>query len=66
MQGYAEQVPVRDRWLIAAYVRALQYSQNASVNDVPRSVAGELGPTAGPHAGRATLPPAQARTTPQA
>ena len=31
MQGYAEQVPVRDRWLIAAYVRALQYSQNASV-----------------------------------
>ena len=37
MQGYAEQVPVRDRWLIAAYVRALQYSQNASVNDVPRT-----------------------------
>ena len=24
MQGYAEQVPVRDRWLIIAYVRALQ------------------------------------------
>jgi mono/diheme cytochrome c family protein len=35
MQGYAEQVPVRDRWLIAAYVRALQYSQHASVSDVP-------------------------------
>jgi mono/diheme cytochrome c family protein len=35
MQSYAEQVPVRDRWLIAAYVRALQYSQNASLNDVP-------------------------------
>lgn len=35
MQGYAEQVPPRDRWLIAAYVRALQLSQNATVNDVP-------------------------------
>ena len=35
MQGYAEQVPVRDRWLIASYVRVLQFSQNASVNDVP-------------------------------
>ena len=42
MQGYAEQVPVRDRWLIAAYVRALQYSQNASVNDVPPERRGQL------------------------
>lgn len=42
MQGYAEQVPVRDRWLIAAYVRALQLSQNASVNDVPADKRGDL------------------------
>ena len=42
MQGYAEQVPVRDRWLIASYVRALQFSQNASVNDVPAERRGEL------------------------
>lgn len=35
MQGYAEQIPVRDRWLIVAYVRALQLSQHASVDDVP-------------------------------
>jgi mono/diheme cytochrome c family protein len=35
MQGYAEQVPVRDRWLIIAYVRALQLSQHASIDDVP-------------------------------
>ena len=35
MQGYAEQMPVRDRWLIVAYVRALQLSQHASVEDVP-------------------------------
>jgi mono/diheme cytochrome c family protein len=35
MQGYAEQIPVRDRWLIVAYVRTLQLSQHASANDVP-------------------------------
>ena len=34
MQGYAEQIPVRDRWLIVAYVRALQLSQYAPVADV--------------------------------
>ena len=42
MQSYAEQVPVRDRWLIAAYIRALQYSQNARVEDVPADRRGEL------------------------
>ena len=35
MQGYAEQIPVRDRWLIVAYVRTLQLSQHASAEDVP-------------------------------
>ncbi len=35
MQGYAEQIPVRDRWLIVAYVRALQLSQHATMADVP-------------------------------
>ncbi|MDP1569962.1 MAG: cytochrome c [Vicinamibacterales bacterium] len=34
MQGYAEQVPVRDRWLIAAYIRALQLSQHAPLEAV--------------------------------
>jgi len=42
MQGYAEQIPVRDRWLIVAYVRALQLSQHASVNDVPADRRGDL------------------------
>ena len=42
MQGYAEQVPVRDRWLIAAYVRALQFSQNAKIDDVPADKRGAL------------------------
>ncbi|HZL56358.1 MAG TPA: cytochrome c, partial [Bryobacteraceae bacterium] len=35
MLNYAAQVQVRDRWAIAAYIRALQYSQNANVNDLP-------------------------------
>ena len=30
MPDYAEQVPAKDRWAIAAYIRALQLSQNAS------------------------------------
>jgi mono/diheme cytochrome c family protein len=42
MQGYAEQIPVRDRWLIVAYVRTLQMSQHASVDDVPAEHRGAL------------------------
>ena len=42
MQGYADQIPPRDRWLIAAYVRALQLSQNATVDDVPAADRGRL------------------------
>jgi mono/diheme cytochrome c family protein len=34
MPDYSAQVGVRDRWAIVAYVRALQMSQNASVNDL--------------------------------
>ncbi len=35
MPDYRAQVPVRDRWAIIAYIRALQVSQNASQSDVP-------------------------------
>ena len=42
MQGYAEQIPVRDRWLIIAYVRTLQLSQHAAVADVPADHRGAL------------------------
>jgi hypothetical protein len=35
MPSYANQIPVRDRWAITAYVRALQLSQSATVNDIP-------------------------------
>jgi len=36
MPDYASQIPPDDRWRIVAYIRALQLSQNATVNDVPR------------------------------
>ncbi|MSQ90810.1 MAG: cytochrome c [Phycisphaerales bacterium] len=42
MAGYGSQVPIEDRWAIVAYVRALQRSQNASIDDVPQSKRGEL------------------------
>jgi len=35
MSDYAEQVPPADRWAIVAYIRALQFSQNAKVADLP-------------------------------
>jgi len=35
MPSYAHQIPVADRWRIVAYVRALQRSQNATIDDVP-------------------------------
>jgi cytochrome c5 len=34
MPSYAVQIPPRDRWAIAAYIRALQLSQHATVDDV--------------------------------
>ena len=35
MQDYSAQVPVADRWAIAAYIKALQLSRRGTVNDVP-------------------------------
>ena len=35
MPDYAGEIPVSDRWAIAAYVKALQLSQRASLADVP-------------------------------
>ena len=37
MQGYAQQIPVADRWAIVTYIRALQLGQNATADDVPAS-----------------------------
>ncbi len=35
MPGYASQIKSHDRWAIVAYVRALQASQNATLEDLP-------------------------------
>lgn len=37
MPSYPEQIAVKDRWAIVAYVRALQLSQNATLADVPET-----------------------------
>ena len=38
MYSYASRIKPRDRWAIIAYVRALQLSQNATLDDVPADV----------------------------
>jgi mono/diheme cytochrome c family protein len=48
MQDYRAQVPVRDRWAIAAYIRALQLSEHAVVADLdPADRAALSAPAAG-------------------
>jgi mono/diheme cytochrome c family protein len=42
MMGYSSQIPVDDRWSIVLYVRALQRSQNATLDDVPADQRGAL------------------------
>jgi len=42
MPDYAAQIAPRDRWAIVSYVRALQLSQQASINDVPPDARGQL------------------------
>jgi hypothetical protein len=42
MPDYATQIPAADRWAIASYIRALQFSQRAAIADVPAGRRGEL------------------------
>jgi mono/diheme cytochrome c family protein len=42
MPAYGQQIPVADRWAIVAYVRALQRSQNATIEDVPPETRAQL------------------------
>lgn len=42
MPPYGPQIPVRDRWAIVSYVRALQLSQNAKLEDVPPELVSRL------------------------
>lgn len=51
MFGYAAQIPVKDRWAIIAYVRALQLSRHATIDDIPEGeraavLSGRVSPTA--------------------
>jgi hypothetical protein len=60
MSDYVAQVPVEDRWAIAAYVRALQLSQRAAVSDVPADRRPELdqAPPTAPQVGAPAAKPA--------
>ncbi len=42
MPAYGSQIPERDRWAIVAYVRALQRSQRASLEDVPAELRAKI------------------------
>jgi mono/diheme cytochrome c family protein len=57
MLNYASQVQPRDRWAIVAYIRALQYSENANINDLPQEARARV-PAAGtpPSAAQANEP----------
>jgi len=47
MPDYAAQIPPRDRWAIVSYVRALQLSQQAPLNELPADTRSHLGPPGG-------------------
>jgi mono/diheme cytochrome c family protein len=43
MYGYGSRIPAEDRWAVIAYVRALQLSQNAPVDELNAEDRAELG-----------------------
>lgn len=47
MPDYRSQIPVRDRWAIVAYIRALQASEHATLADVPPAERNKLAPGTG-------------------
>jgi mono/diheme cytochrome c family protein len=42
MYSYASRISVEDRWAVVAYVRALQLSQNAALDDLPSELQSEF------------------------
>ena len=42
MPSYSAQIPVNDRWAIVAYIRALQLSQHAALQDAPPDAQAQL------------------------
>jgi mono/diheme cytochrome c family protein len=53
MPTYAPQIPVADRWAIAAWIRVLQYSQNAKLAELPPAVQQRVQEDLNPSAGAA-------------
>ena len=51
MPDYAAQIQPQDRWAVAAYIRALQISQHATVTDVPEADRSKLDAPAEPAQG---------------
>jgi mono/diheme cytochrome c family protein len=42
MSSYADQLTPEDRWKVIAWIRVLQYSQNANYSELPESDKNEL------------------------
>jgi mono/diheme cytochrome c family protein len=57
MLGYGSVIQLSDRWAIVAYIRALQRSQNATINDVPSAERDALTGTNAPTANNAPAKP---------
>jgi mono/diheme cytochrome c family protein len=57
MLGYGSVIQLSDRWAIVAYIRALQRSQNATINDVPSAERDALTGTNAPSANNAPAKP---------
>jgi hypothetical protein len=56
MLNYQAQVAPRDRWAIAAYIRALQLSQDAKLSDVPEEERSKLQVSPPEHTGSTVEP----------
>ncbi|MCA0032169.1 c-type cytochrome [Mesorhizobium sp. B263B2A] len=48
MYSYAARVPPQDRWAIVAYIRALQYSRDAPIAELPQTLRARLEAKAAP------------------
>jgi mono/diheme cytochrome c family protein len=44
MRSYAAELPVEDRWAVVAYVKVLQRSQHASLDELPAPIQQEAAP----------------------
>jgi hypothetical protein len=66
MPDYTAQVPVPDRWAIASYIKALQFSRRATLADVPADRTGQLESAPPAPAPRGQTPSAPPGTQPGA